>query len=171
MFLILFLRSFSWAVQDGIIPLNDHASTSDLHQDHLRTSRDHLDKPLDLLPLRSLPASTMLQGSSAGVTAVTPLQGNPLYYRDHSTTGGLRRSNRRSMDKLMLTSQKSGWLCPDNPISCHYSAWWLPPRLLLIELRVPLIALPLKLVVAFICKALKFLSIPPPLARKVLICK
>ena len=28
---ILFSQLFSWAVQDGIIPLNDHASTSDLH--------------------------------------------------------------------------------------------------------------------------------------------
>ena len=104
MLLISFLQSFSWAVQDGIIPLNDHASTLDLYQDHLCTSRDHLDKPLDLFLLRSLPASIMLQGSSAGVTAVTLLQGDLLYYRDHSTTGRSRRSNRKSMDKLMLTS-------------------------------------------------------------------
>ena len=171
MFLISFLQSFSWAIQDGIIPLNDHASTLDLYQDHLRISRDHLDKPLDILLLRSLSASIMLQGSFAGVMAVSPLQGDPLYYRDHSTTGGSRRRNRGSMDKLMLTSQESGRLRPGNPISCHCSAQWFPPRFLLIELRVPPIAPPLRLAVAFICRASRFFSTPPILARKALICR
>ena len=70
---ILLLQSFSRAVQDGIIPLNNHAFILDLYQDHLRISRDHLDKPLDLFVLRLLPASTVLQGSFAGVTAVIRL--------------------------------------------------------------------------------------------------
>ena len=59
--------------------LNDHASTSDLHQDRLHTLRDHLDF-LDLHPLRSPPASTMLRGSSVGTPAVTPL------LEDHPTS-------------------------------------------------------------------------------------
>ena len=59
-FLISFLQSFFWAVQDGIIFLNNHASTSDLYQNHLCISRDYLDKLLDLFSLWSLPASIML---------------------------------------------------------------------------------------------------------------
>ena len=168
---ILFLQSFSWAVQDGIIPLNNHASTLDFYQDHLHTLRDHLDKPLDLFPLRSLPASTTLQSSFAGVTAVIPLQGDLLYYRNHSTTRKLRASNRESMNKLMLTSQESGRLHSGNLISCHCSTRWLLPRLSLIELRISPIALSPRLAVAFICRALRFVSTPPPLARKALICK
>ena len=149
---------------------NDHASTSDLYQDHLHTLRDHLDKSLDLLLLRLLFASTMLQGSFAAIIAVTPLQKDPLYYWDYSTTGELRCSNRRLIDRLMLTSQKSGRLRPGNPISRYCSARWLLLKLLLMELRViPIISLP-RLAVAFIYRALRFLSTLPPLARKVLIC-
>ena len=43
MLLILFLQSFSWAVQDGIIPLNNHTSTLDPHQDRLCSLWNHLD--------------------------------------------------------------------------------------------------------------------------------
>ena len=150
---------------------NDYAFISDPHQDYLHTLRDHLDKPLDLLSLRSLSASTMLQDSSAGVTAVNSLHGDPLYYRDHSTSGGLRRSNGGSMDKLILMTWDSGRLHPANLISRHCSTWWLQPRFLLIELRVPPIALPPRLVVAFIYRASRFLSTPPLLAKKALICR
>ena len=151
--------------------MNNHASTSDLYQDHLRTLRDHLNNRLDLLSLRSLLASTMMQKSSAGVTAVTPLQGDLLYYQDHFNNGRLCRSNKGSIEKLILTSQESGQLRQGKPISCYYFARWLSSRLSLMELRIPLIAPPLRLAVAFICRALRFLSTPTPLARKALICK
>ena len=54
--------------------------------------------------------------------------------------------------------------------SCHYSTRWLPPKLS-IELKVPSITPPPRLIVVFICRALRFFSTQPPLARKTLICK
>ena len=53
--------------------------------------------------------------------------------------------------------------------SCHCSVHWLPSRLSFIELRVPFIAPPLRLAVAFICRASTFFSTPPPLVKKALI--
>ena len=103
-----FLQSFSWTVQDKIIPLKNYTLTLNLHQNHLHKFWDHLDKPLDFFLLRSLPASTMLQGSPAGVTAVILVQGDLFYYLNHYITKKLPRSNRRSIDKLMLTSKESG---------------------------------------------------------------
>ena len=73
MLLVPFSQSFSWLVKDKIIFLNNNILISDLYQNHMRTLRDFLDNPLDFFLLWSLPAMSMLQGSSTGVTAITPL--------------------------------------------------------------------------------------------------
>ena len=64
--LILFLQSFSWAVQDGIILLNNYASISNFYRNCLRIPRDHLDS----FDPRSFHSTSMK---------------DPLYYSDHSS--------------------------------------------------------------------------------------
>ena len=158
MLLILFSQLFSWAVQDRIIPLNNLTSTLDLHQDCLRFLRDYL----SLLDLHPFGHHLLVQ-----YCKVAPLAPRPLLHFFS------RRSpyfcSRRSMGKLILLSWESSRLRPGNLISCYCSIRWLIPKLSLIELRVLPIAPPPRLIIAFICRALRFLFTPPLVTKKVLI--
>ena len=152
---VSFLWSFSWAVQDIIILWGD------------KWPHIHIE-PLPGLPTHTAASSRLSRstfillhfyGGSTSLVGLLPLE-----------------------DHAIVNEQSNGWswywrlksqvlLRPVGHLSRHSSTRWLPPRLSLIELRVPPITPTPKLVVAFICRALRFLSTPPPLARKALICK
>ena len=71
----------------------------------------------------------------------------------------------------MLTFQESGLTAPSRPSFSLLFCMVAATKALLIELRVPPIALLPRLAIAFICRASRFLSTPPQLAREALICK
>ena len=96
-------------------------------------------------------------GRSTSLLGLFPLE-------DHAII--CERSNRWSW---CWRPKSQALLCPVGHPSRHCFVQWLTLRLSLIELKVLLIALLPKLIVAFICRASRFLSPLPPLARKTLI--
>ena len=70
MLLVLFLQTFSLAVQDVIILLNNYVFTLGLHQDCLRSLQDYLNLVV-FYPLWSSLTSRILQGWSVGTPAIT----------------------------------------------------------------------------------------------------
>ena len=96
MFLILFLQSFFWVVQDGIIFLNNHVSILDLHQDCLRTPRNYWDF-LEFHPFYF----TFME--------------DPFYYWNFFFRGSRHCQWRVKWVKLILRSQESGFIASSRP--------------------------------------------------------
>ena len=124
MLLILFSQSFSWAVQAAIIFWGDK---------WLR------------IYIRPPPGSPMYIAKSSGSTS-RPSSIAPLQWKIYSTTkitplGG----SHHCQQKIKCISscwrpESQALLCLVGRLSRHCSTLWLPPRLLLIELRILLIA-------------------------------
>ena len=150
---VSFSQSFSWAVQNVIIFCGDkwpriYIGPSPKLLAHTAGS-SKLFRPLSILLYFSKGSTSLLRS--------VPLE-------DHAIVS--KGSNRWSW---WWRPESQTLLRPIGHPSYHCSARWLPSRFSLIELRVCPIALPPRLAVAFICKASRFFSTLPPLARKALI--